>query len=342
MKRHGNLFEKLTQHSIIRMAHELSRLGKTHYAEVKMVDSNPDYFCEQIRQKLLSGKHKTSPYVECMKFDGRKERVIQKLPYYPDRIIQTAIVIICREFWVNSMIRDTFQSIPNRGTSDARRRVLKAMENKPKYALKLDIKKYYPSVDNDILKQILRKKIKDKQFLAILDELVDSIEGLPIGSYTSQFFGNLYLTPFDWWLKQDMGVKHYYRYCDDMIILHDSKEFLHQLKKDIDEKLEEYKLRLKQNWQVYNIKKEGIDFCGYRFYHDYTLLRPSIKKKFKKRALHIKKHHECLSDSKVLNSIMSYWGWVKHASAKNLWRKVVDARLVRIIKGRNPKIKAEI
>jgi hypothetical protein len=342
MKRIGNLFNKVTQPSIIRMAHELSKLGKAHYAEVKMVDSNPDYFCEQIRHRLVYGKHKTSSYVKCEKFDGRKNRVIHKLPYYPDRIIQTAIVIVCRDLWVKSMIRDTFQSIPKRGTSDARRRVLKAMESKPKYALKLDIKKYYPSVDNGILKQILRKKIKDNKFLLVLDELVDSMKGLPIGNYTSQFFGNLYLTPFDWWLKQEVGVKYYYRYCDDMIILHDSKEFLHQLKKDIDVKLLEYKLSLKDNWQIYNIKKEGIDFCGYRFYHDYTLLRSSIKKKFKKRALHIKKHHECLSDAKVLNSIMSYWGWVKYASAKNLWRKVVDSWLINIIKRRNPKIKAQI
>lgn len=342
MKRASGLYEKLCNPSVIRVAHELSKLGKGHYREVKMVDEDVDYYCSVIADQLRQGIYKTSKYKQVSKYDGRKMRVIHKLPYYPDRIVQTAIVLICRDIWEPHFIRDTFQSIPKRGTSDARKRVLKAMKKKPRFALKMDIKKFYPSVNNDILKGVLRKKIKDERMLNLLDELVDSIKGLPIGNYTSQYFGNLYLTPFDWWMKQEKRARHYFRYCDDMIVLSDNKSLLHRLKRECDEYLSKYDLEIKDDWQVYDVKKEGIDFCGYRFYHGYTLLRTSIKKKMKKRCGFVKKNWLTLSEVKIVNSIMSYWGWIKPVNAKNLWRSVVDAKIIRILRNTNPNVKADI
>src|SRR6185436_15260850 len=95
-----------------------------------------------------------------------------------------------------------------------------------KYCLKLDIKKFYPSVDHDILKQLLRRKFKDPDLLWLLDEIIDSADGLPIGNYLSQYFANFYLTYFDHWLKEEERIGPYFRYADDLVFLSPDKESL--------------------------------------------------------------------------------------------------------------------
>jgi len=91
-------------------------------------------------------------------------------------------------------------------------------EVETKYCLKLDVRKFYPSVDHAILKRIIRRKIKDNKLLSLLDNIIDSAKGVPIGNYLSQYFGNLYLSRFDHWMKETNGVKYYHRYCDDIVI----------------------------------------------------------------------------------------------------------------------------
>jgi RNA-directed DNA polymerase len=140
--------------------------------------------------------------------EGGKMRRIYKLPYYPDRIVQHALMSAVGPIFRRSLIRDTFQSLPERGTSDARRRVQKMMKSDPQaYALKMDIRKYYPNVNNDKLKEVIRRKIKCKDTLWLMDNIIDSMSGLPIGNLTSQYFGNIFLYEFDWWVKQELKVK---------------------------------------------------------------------------------------------------------------------------------------
>lgn len=90
----------------------------------------------------------------------------------------------------------------------------------------MDIRKFYPSVNHDILKAIIRKKIKDNDLLWLLDEIIDSADGVPIGNYLSQFFANLYMAYFDHWVKEELKAKYYYRYADDIVLLSDSKDQL--------------------------------------------------------------------------------------------------------------------
>ena len=106
--------------------------------------------------------------------------------------------------WVSSFVKGTYSCIKNRGIHKALKDVKHALKDEAntQYCLKLDVRKFYPSIDHAILKQLIRKKVKDKQLLVILDEIIDSAEGVPIGNYLSQFFANLYLTYLDHWVKE--------------------------------------------------------------------------------------------------------------------------------------------
>lgn len=339
MKRYGNLFEKIVSYENLVLAHKNARKGKSHYTEVKMVNENPEFYLKKIQQSLIDKTFTTSDYIVEEKFDKTKQRTIHKLPYYPDRIVQHALVQVCESIWNKTLIRDTFQSLKGRGTFDGFKRVSKAVKrNNPKYCLKIDIEKYYPSVNNDILKKVVKKKIKCKDTLWLIDDIIDSTNGLPIGNYTSQYFGNLYLSDFDWWIKQEKKASCYYRYCDDMIFLHDDKHFLHTLKHEIIDRLSTYQLKIKSNHQVFDVEKQGLDFIGFIFRQTHTLLRPRIAKSLKAKAKIINKKHRKLPASQVVNSLMSYWGWIKFTNSKNLWTSVMTRSMRRIIKEKQESI----
>jgi hypothetical protein len=212
-------------------------------------------------------------------------------------------------------------------------RIQKAIQNDvpgTQYCLKLDAKKYYPSIDHNILKAKYRRLFKDNDLLWLLDEIIDSTpgdKGIPIGNYLSQYSGNYYLSSFDHWLKEVKGVKYYYRYMDDIVILSDSKEYLHQLKRDIEEYFRtELKLRIKENWQVFPTFKRGIDFVGYRIFLDYSLLRKTTCKQMKVKMVRIRKKVESGQEMNHSEwcSINSYKGWLMHCDSYRLSMKYID------------------
>ena len=313
MKRIGNLWDKIVSIENIKLAHKKASKGKSHYSEVKLFNEAPDTYCKDIQELLINKSFTTSDYEIKQIFDGRKERVVHKLPYFPDRVVHHALMNILGEIFCKSLIRDTYQSLPNRGTSDAAKRVKHVVRSKkPKYALKIDVRKYYPSVSTSLLKEKIRTKIKCKDTLWLVDDILDSSQGLPIGNLTSQIFGNLYLSDLDWKIKQEIKPVGYFRYCDDLLILADSKTFLRSVQRTIKEELTKLKLNIKDTPQVYCIEKQGVDFVGFVFYHDKTRLRKSIKSSFIK---------VCSYNGTSLNSLMAYKGWVKQCNAKVLWRK---------------------
>lgn len=341
MKRIGNLWSEITDYNNLLLAHHNARKGKKHYAEVKMVNNNEEFYIKRLRNMLLDKTFTTSKYKVFEKFDGRKNRILHKLPYYPDRIVQHAIIQILGPIWIYSMIRDTFQSIPNRGTSDARKRVRKTIRNNEDlYFIKFDIKKYYPSVDNKILKTIIRRKIKCKDTLQLLDDIIDSSNGIPIGNYTSQYFGNIYLNYFDWFVKQNIKHVGYFRYCDDIIIICENSIDCHEARKKCFVYLQDsLNLDVKSNWCVRPIK-DGMDFVGYVFFSNRVFLRRSIKEKFNKKTKTFKKNHKNKIESNPINSAASYWGYIKHSNSKRLWKTNIDKEYVvksdKFCKKKNP------
>lgn len=282
MKRLGNLYSKLYDIDNLILADKKARKGKSKQKDLIEFDKNKDNNLLRLQNILINKEYKTSDYHIFTIYEG-KERVIYKLPYYPDRIVHHGIMNILEKMFINCFTSNTYSCIKERGIHKVLRDLkkdLKDIEN-TQYCLKLDIKKFYPNVDHEILKSLLQKKIKDKDLLNMLNEIINSSNGIPIGNYLSQFFGNFYLTYFDHWLKEDKQVKYYYRYCDDLVILHKEKDYLHNLRIEIQEYLKDnLNLELKSNYQVFPISTRGIDFVGYKFYHTHILLRKGIKKRF--------------------------------------------------------------
>lgn len=221
------------------------------------------------------------------------------------------------------------------------KRILVNDRKHTKYCLKLDIKKFYPSIDKEILKKKFRKIIKDKDTLYLMDLIVDSsTEGVPIGNFTSQWFANYYLQDLDHYIKEELKVKYYIRYMDDMVLFSNNKKELRKCKYAIDEFLAREHLRIKENWQLFKTDSRPIDFLGYRFYRGYTTLRRSNFLRIKRRIKKISKKEEL--NFKDACAIMSYNGWIIHSDSYNYTQKYlkpyVDFKKVKeVIKNENRK-----
>lgn len=323
MKRLNNLYQNINNIESIKIADTHARKGKHNWGIVKH-DQHKESDYLRLLESLQTDSYKTSEY-DTFKVYEPKERVIYRLPYFPDRIAQWDIMLTMEPIWVKLFINHTYSCIKGRDIHKLAFDVKKALKTSPsgtQYCLKLDIKKFYPSINHDILKyDILRKKIKDKRLLKLLDEIVDSTDGVPIENYLSQFFANLYLTYMDHWLKEEVHVKYYFRYADDIVILSNSKERLRTILILIKMYLHQVlKLEVKQNYQIFPVSSRGIDFAGYVFYHTHTQLRKSIKLRLQRCVNKFKAGK--MSQETLKKKLAAYFGWLKYCDSKHLLQKL--------------------
>lgn len=310
MKRIGNIYQQICSIENLMLADSIARKGKLHKPGVISHDKNRVQNIGTLHQLLISRAYKTSEYTTFTIFEP-KERLIFRLPYYPDRIVHHAVMNIMEPIFKSVFTTDTYSCIKNKGIHAAAAAVRRALKDTAgtRYCLKLDIRKFYPNVNHEILKSLLRKKIKDQDLLWLLDGIIDSADGLPIGNYLSQYFANFYLSYFDHWIKEERRVKYYFRYADDIVVLYAEKPYLHELLFEIRTYLEKnLKLHIKENYQIFPVNARGIDFVGYVFYHTHVRLRKRIKQNFARM----------LSKNPNQASIASYRGWLKHCNAINL------------------------
>lgn len=315
MKRLNNLYQQICSIENLQLADKKARVGKGTKRDIIAHDENREANIIALHEKLIARTYRTSKY-SVFKIYEPKERDVYKLPYYPDRIVHHAIMNILEPVFVSMFTADTFCCIKGRGIYAAANKIRKALriEEETRYCLKLDIKKFYPNIDHNVLKVFLQNKFKDKDLLWLLSEIIDSAEGLPIGNYTSQYFANFYLTQFDHWIKEVLKVKNYFRYADDIVILAGNKAYLHKLLSEIRIYVcENLHLTIKDNYQVFPVAARGVDVVGYKFFHEYTLLRKTIKKNFARM----------LAKNKNPESIAAYYGWVKHCNGAHLMKKLL-------------------
>lgn len=325
MKRIGNLLEKICDINNIEIADKKARRNKKCKYGINKHDLTHNEDNLLLSNNLRFGTYKTSQYTTFKVYEP-KERIIFRLPYYPDRIGHHAIMNILEPIWKSIFIKNTYSCIKNRGINKCRQDVeydLRHYPNQTIYCLKLDVKKCYPSLNHDVLKSIIRKKIKDKFLLKILDEIIDSAEGVPIGNYLSQYFANLYFAYFDHWIKEECRVKFYYRYADDIVILHSDKNFLHNILIAIKFYFHlVLKVEVKSNYQIFPVDSRGLDFVGYRFYHTHTLLRKYIKIRIKRLIVLYKMRK--INFDVFKQRFCSYFGWCKYCDSKHFLKRVED------------------
>lgn len=318
MKRIGYLFEKVCDMDNLRMAEANAGTGKGSRQEVAQFRDNLEQNLADIRAQLVNRTYHTSQYTCFIKHEP-KERVIYKLPYR-DRVVQWAIMQVLVDIWTPIFTRDTYACIKGRGVHSLLQRLRKELRNDPdgtKYCYKIDIRKFYPSITHSILKEVVRQRIKDPALLWLLDDIIDSADGVPIGNYISQYFANLYLAELDHIVKEQWGVKYYYRYADDIVVLSDSKEFLHGIHTKMVQYLAEHRrLELKPNYQFFPVEARGIDFIGYVTRHTYCRARKRNKKALCK--IVAKLRHKGLTGEEIRLRVASRLGFIVHADSKHL------------------------
>jgi hypothetical protein len=259
----------------------------------------------------------------------RKKREII-VPNFKELAVQHCVINVLKPLFMKGMYEHSYASVPNRGVHKGKKTLEKWIKHDKKnckYVFKCDIHHFFQSIDHDILKSKLNKKIKDKQMLDLLYKIIDTTEtGLPIGFYTSQWFSNFYLMDFDHFVKEKLKARHYIRYMDDIVILGSNKKKLHKMKEDIINYLgQELNLKLKNNYQVFrfdyvkNKKHYGrdIDFMGFRFFRDKTILRKSILHKAMSKAHKIyKKEKPTIYDCQ---QFISYMSWIDSTDTYNFY-----------------------
>lgn len=324
MKRHGNLFDKIVDLENLKLATHNAKKGKRSKTCVKRFEENEKENILNLQKDLIDGRFKTSEYKTKQIYEP-KERTIYILPFYPDRIVQHAIMNILEPIWDGLMIDNSYACRKNKGQHAGSRKCMEYVR-KYDYFLKADIKKFYPSIEHDLLYKIIQKKIKCKRTLGLLRDIIYSVPGkknVPIGNYVSQWFGNIFLNELDMMIKHTLKCKAYIRYCDDFILFSNSKKQLHHWKDRIESFLNQV---LNLSFSKSNISpvSQGVDFLGYVHFDNYILWRKSTKKRLK-RKLRIPL---TMLDEKIINfnqfrsCIFSYFGWLKHANTHNLVNKL--------------------
>lgn len=321
MKRIGNLYKRIISLENLYLADQKARKGKLDQPAVQAHIQNWEANLYSLHHALATRQFKTSAYTSFKVYEP-KERDVYRLPYFPDRIVHHAIMNILEPIFVSVFTADTYSCIKGKGIHGAAGSIKNALRDQvgTQYCLKLDIRKFYPSINHGVLKRMLRRKFKDEDLLWLLDEIIDSADGLPIGNYLSQYLANFYLAYFDHWIKEEKRVRHYFRYADDIIIFASDKASLHALLAEIRQYFRDHlKLEIKGNYQVFPVIARGVDVIGYVFRHTHIRLRKSIKKNFARS----------LAKKPTLPSIASYYGWIAHCNGRHLLNKLLHETVQR-------------
>lgn len=320
MKRHGNLWDKIVDPDNLYKAYRAARKGKGWRKTIRRFEKNVNGNLLKLQRDLCTGTFTTSEYSEKTVYEPKK-RQIYKLPFYPDRVVQHALLQVLIPIWDNLMIYDSYACRENKGMHQASKKTMGYVK-KYRYCFKADISKFYPSIDHQILLKIIRRKIKCKPTLNLLEDIICSYPGgknTPIGNYTSQWFGNLYMNEVDQLIKHKFKIKAYIRYCDDFVLFHNSKETLKEIK-DYIESFLSFELELRfSKWSIFPVT-QGVDFLGYRHFPNKVLLRKSSARRIIKRISKLPRLLEkrAISLVQYRSSIASTEGWLKWANTYNL------------------------
>ncbi len=338
MKRSNHLFTEIWSFENLLQASRRARLGKRHQTNVAGFEFQLENELVSLQQELMMKTYQPGPYREFTILEP-KQRLISAAPYR-DRVVHHALCQVIEPIFEKVFIFDSYANRRNKGTHKA---ILRYHEfaREYKYVLKCDIKKYFPSIDLNILKALIRRKIKCRDTLWLIDLVLDNSnpqepvlayfpgddlltplncrKGLPIGNLTSQFFANIYLNGLDHYVKQQLRCKGYVRYVDDFVLFGDDKQQLWSDFKKVGRYLESVRLQLHPHKSMVYPVNKGVIFLGHKLFPNFRLLRKENVVRFRRRLKWMRtQYFQGKLSSEAIRA--SVGGWVAHASFSNTYR----------------------
>lgn len=293
--RYDNLFDDVVDIQNMELAFKKSMKGTNKYS-VDAIEfaSDETYNIRELRQSLINGTYEFTAYKRFKVYEP-KERIIDA-PYHRDKVVQLAIDKVLKRIYQPSFIFDSYACLDKKGSHKATDRVSEFLSRAnweygdESYIIKLDISKFFYSVNRETLKGILRKKLKCEKTLELIDKIIDSADqidplGVPLGNTLSQILTNVYMNEFDQYCKRVLRIKYYVRYADDVIAIVKNKSEANFL-------LESMKYFLKTvlkldahpgKTQIFPLE-QGVNAYGFKTYKTHRLLRNDSKKKIKRKA----------------------------------------------------------
>lgn len=323
----------------------MARKGKRFKENVIQFEENIESEILKLQEELRSRSYRPSPYREFTIYE-RKPRKISAAPYR-DRVVHHALCNIIEPLFEKSFIFDCYACRKGKGTHRAVDRFTEFCRKK-RFILKTDIKKYFPSIDHEVLIEKIKGRIKCKDTLWLIKLIIDGSnkqepvndyfpgdtlfeplirrKGIPIGNLTSQFFANIYLNDLDHYIKEKLGCKYYIRYVDDLTLFDNDKKRLWEMKDQIKEFLHRDRLKVHSQKTFVAPVSIGIDFLGYRVFPTHRLLRKDTSMRFIKKLKEMKKLFGLgmINWNKVNASVQSWLGNAKHADTFGLRRSIFE------------------
>ena len=306
-----------------------ARRGKSTVVAVREFWADYEETLFSIQQQLLAGTWMPAPYRH-FTVNDTKPRLISAVPF-PDRIVHHAIVRLLEPSFEPIFCKRSYACRVGYGTHRAVERLQCDMQSAD-YVLKCDIRKYFPSINHNILKRHLCRQVQCIGLQKLIAQIIDSHTasigspccGLPLGNQTSQFFGNVYLNGFDHFVMWDLGCKRYIRYVDDFVLLSDSKDELHDWQNQIVEYLDTMlQLSLHPAKVFVQPVTVGLDFLGYTVFPTHRRLRPSNGYRFRRRMKRILATVP-QGDETVRSRLAAWLGHANHADTYGLRRRLLS------------------
>jgi len=333
VRRHGYLFEKVCGFEPLARAAMQAALAKRRKPTVARFLRDLEAEVLRLERELIDRSYRPRPYRTFVISDP-KQRMICAADFR-DRVVHHAACAVLALIIERTFIADSFACRNGKGSHAAVLRAQRFLKRFP-FFLKLDVRKFFDSVDHGVLKALLRKKIKDPDFLWLLEVFIDHPvpwtqpgKGLPIGNLTSQHFANFYLDPLDHCIKDQLGVKGYVRYMDDLVIFGTDKHRLWQILEHVEQFLNHnLMLRIKPGTVVLGPSAEGMGFLGFRIFPGLVRLPQKSWRRFRRKLLAREADflQGRIEEGALTRSVCSLTGHVKHAASRNLLANFFDNR----------------
>jgi RNA-directed DNA polymerase len=346
MKRHGNLWPTLTSFEHLLRASEIAKRGKRFRPAVARYEFHLEQELLKLQETLQNKTYQPGNYRSFYIYEPKK-RLISAAPYR-DRIVHHALTGMLEPIFEPTFISDSYACRKGKGTHAAADRC-QQFARRFRYVFKADIRKFFPSLDHEILKHQIARKIKDKNVLWLAGLIIDSSNpqeevqhyfpgddlfkpgkrrrGIPIGNQTSQFFANVYLDPLDHFVKERLRFKGYVRYVDDFLLFSDDKRQLSEAREQIRQFLTVLRLKLHPRKNTIFPVKEGIRFLGYRVFPTHRLLVKENVWRFLRRVRRMQKDYGDRKTTlpEIKQRLMSWSGHARQADTHRLRTYLFDA-----------------